>query len=65
MITLQLPVTDDGERVKVKPIAILDKKPMKKGNHAVVMRLIQWLNLIKKGYHLRGVWGIVQTIFRV
>jgi hypothetical protein len=40
VITLQLPVTDDRERVKVKPIAILDKKPMKKGNHAVVMRLI-------------------------
>jgi hypothetical protein len=26
MITLQLSVTDDRERVKVKPIAILDKK---------------------------------------
>jgi hypothetical protein len=30
VITLQLPVTDDREKVKVKPIAILDKKPMKK-----------------------------------
>lgn len=43
-----MPVTYDREKVKVKPIAILDKKPMKKGNQAVVMRLIQWLNLIKK-----------------
>jgi hypothetical protein len=39
---------DEFKRVEVNPVAILDRKVMKKGNRVVVMRLIQWSKLFKE-----------------
>jgi hypothetical protein len=39
-VTSVLSLGNDGGRVRVKLVAIFDRKLMKKGNHAVVMVLI-------------------------
>ena len=41
----KLPATDKEGRMHIMPIAILDRKIMKKDNRAVTVGLIQWSNL--------------------
>lgn len=48
VVSSSLPKVDEFKRVEVNPVAILDRKIMKKGNRVVVMRLIQWSKLFKE-----------------
>jgi hypothetical protein len=48
VVSSSLPKVDEFKRVEVNPVAILDRKVMKKGNRVVVMRLIQWSKLFKE-----------------
>jgi hypothetical protein len=48
VVSSSLPKVDEFKRVGVNPVAILDRKVMKKGNRVVVMRLIQWSKLFKE-----------------
>ena len=41
----KLPMTDREGRMHIVPVAILDRKIMKKDNRAVTAGLIQWSNL--------------------
>jgi len=45
MISSKLPASNKEGQMQIVPIAILDRKLMKKGNRAVATRLIQWSNL--------------------
>lgn len=47
-VTSVLSLGNDGGRVRVKLVAIFDRKLMKKGNHAVVMGTYKWLDLLKE-----------------
>ena len=44
IVSQALPIVDDEGRVKVYPVARLERKLMKKGNTAMVAGLIQWSN---------------------
>jgi hypothetical protein len=48
VVSSSLPKVDEFKRVEDNPVAILDRKVMKKGNRVVVMRLIQWSKLFKE-----------------
>lgn len=48
VIATTMPAVDDQGRVKIQPVAILDRKLMKKDNRAVVMELIQWSNMFEE-----------------
>jgi hypothetical protein len=45
VIYSKLPMADKEGWMQIVPIAILDRKMMKKDNRAVIVRLIQWSNL--------------------
>jgi hypothetical protein len=42
------PMTDEEGRIKFSPIAILDRKLMKKGNKTIIMSLVQWSNIFQE-----------------
>jgi hypothetical protein len=41
-------MTDEEGRIKFSPIAILDRKLMKKGNKTIIMSLVQWSNIFQE-----------------
>lgn len=45
IISSKLLMADKEEWMQIVPIAILDRKMMKKGNQAIIAGLIQWYNL--------------------
>lgn len=45
VISSKLPMANKEGRMQIVPIAILDRKMMKKGNRVVTIGLIQWSNL--------------------
>jgi len=45
IVLSKLPVSDKKGRMQIVPIAILDRKLMKKGNGAATAVLVQWSNL--------------------
>jgi hypothetical protein len=49
IVSQALPIVDEEGRVKVYPVAILERKLMKKDNRAVVGGLIQWSNSFPEG----------------
>ena len=48
IVSSRLPVLDKEGRMQIMPIAILDRKLMKKGNRAAIAVLVQWSNLYPK-----------------
>ena len=48
IVSSRLPVSDKEGRMQIMPIAILDRKLMKKGNRAAIAVLVQWSNLYPK-----------------
>ena len=48
IMSSRLPVLDKEGRMQIMPIAILDRKLMKKGNRAAIAVLVQWSNLYPK-----------------
>jgi hypothetical protein len=55
-----MPAVDDQGRVKIQPVAILDRKLMKKDYRAVVMELIQWSNMFEED----ATWEILEELSR-
>jgi hypothetical protein len=47
-VSFRLLVSDKEGQMQIVPIAILDRKLMKKGNRAVTAVLVQWSNLYPK-----------------
>jgi hypothetical protein len=45
IVSSKLPVSDKEGRMQIIPLAILDRKLMKKGNGAATAVLVQWSNL--------------------
>ncbi|XP_073268339.1 uncharacterized protein [Populus alba] len=45
IVSSKLPVSDKEGRMRIMPLAILDRKLMKKGNRASTAVLVQWSNL--------------------
>jgi hypothetical protein len=48
IMSSKLPVSDKEGRMQIVPIAILDRKLMKKGNGAATVVLVQWSNLYQE-----------------
>jgi hypothetical protein len=48
IVSSKLPISDKEERMQIMPLAILDRKLMKKGNGAATAVLVQWSNLYPK-----------------
>jgi hypothetical protein len=45
IVSSKLPISDKEGRMQIMPLAILDRKLMKKGNGAATAVLVQWSNL--------------------